>query len=250
MITRPSHFGEVLSHQGRLLPIKAGDGFFISPNERRSDTKGPGSARLDAFETGNVPEALARTMLPRIDVPCNRWSHSNRLLAYLSGMQDARGIQQWREVGRWLNKGSKAVLILVPLYAQRKKSARIEDQEKPRFLVGFGCCPVFRVEDTEGALVETLELAPPAPPPLIDVAKAWQIEVRLNKAWGIIASGAVERTGPDAWQVRSSSGSGYYLVTQTEDGTLWCSCPDFAGRNGDGDIRACKIWLKSLLMHS
>ena len=43
--------------------------------------------------------------------------------------------------------------------------------------MGFKACPVFRVEDTEGEPLG-YHLEPPTPPPLIEVAHAWGIEVR------------------------------------------------------------------------
>jgi hypothetical protein len=33
---------------------------------------------------------------------------------FLSGTQDARGFRQWKQVGRYVRKGGKAIYILVP----------------------------------------------------------------------------------------------------------------------------------------
>ena len=133
---------------------------------------------LKSFETGQVPEAIAVSMLPRFDVPSNRWSLNNRLLMYFAGTADARGIRQWREVGRWLKKGSKAAYILVPMHIRKAaEDAEMGAETKQQILVGFRCCPVFAVEDTEGAPVAHADLAPPQPPPLHQVARAWGLDV-------------------------------------------------------------------------
>ena len=47
---------------------------------------------LDAFEKGTIPDALARTVIPALDIPCSQWSLNNRLLAFFADTQDARGM--------------------------------------------------------------------------------------------------------------------------------------------------------------
>ena len=66
---------------------------------------------------------------------------------FISGSKDARGYQQWKEVDRFVKKGSKAIYILVPKIA---KTVDSETGEEETILKGFMCRPVFRVEDTEG----------------------------------------------------------------------------------------------------
>ncbi len=129
---------------------------------------------LAAFESGQVPEAIAKVMLPTFDVPSKQWSLNNRLLQFLSGTSDARGIRQWREVGRHPKKGSKAFCILIPRHV--KKRAQDDDEEDRQILVGFKCAPVFAAEDTDGEpLAEQPDLEPPQAPPLAEVAEAWNI---------------------------------------------------------------------------
>jgi hypothetical protein len=87
-------------------------------------------------------------------LPMNNWSRLNQFAAFLSGTSDARGINQWREVGRWPRKGSHAFYILVPMFrnvpAENDSSIDDEQSEERKILSGFRCMPVFRVEDTEG----------------------------------------------------------------------------------------------------
>jgi len=135
---------------------------------------------LEAFETGVVPEAISKSMLPALDVPMNRWSLNNRILAFFAGTADARGVKQWRDAGRWPRKGSKAFCILVPIHAKKKEMDEETGEETERqILIGFKCCPVFAAEETDGKqpLVYP-DLEPPEPPPLCGVAEAWGLEVK------------------------------------------------------------------------
>lgn len=50
---------------------------------------------LQKFETGDIPEAIAYSMLLFPDVPSANWSLLNRTFMFLSGTMDARGYRQW-----------------------------------------------------------------------------------------------------------------------------------------------------------
>ena len=132
---------------------------------------------LKSFEEGTVPEAIAKVLLPRFDIPSNAWSLNNRLLMFLSGTADARGIRQWRDAGRWIRKGSRAIYILVPIFVRKEKAEDGGEEAGEQALVGFRCCPVFRIEDTDGDPVGYPDLEPPEPPPLYEVAQRWGLEV-------------------------------------------------------------------------
>lgn len=144
---------------------------------------------LEKFESGKIPKALAVSSLPRLDVPCSQWSLNNRLLVFWAGTQDARGIRQWREVGRWPVRGSKALYILTPNHIKKREENEDTGEEKVReILTGFRCVPIFRIEDTDGDPIDYPKLEPPTPPPLIEVADAWGISVKYlpgnERYWG------------------------------------------------------------------
>ena len=63
---------------------------------------------IASFESGDIPEAVAYSMFPIPDIPSAKWSLLNRTLVFISGSKDARGYQQWKEVDRFVKKGSKA----------------------------------------------------------------------------------------------------------------------------------------------
>jgi hypothetical protein len=127
------------------------------------------SGILQAFEAGNIPEAVAYSCFPAIKIPCSKWSFTNRTLVFLSGTMDARGFQQWKEANRYVKKGAKAVNILVPM--MRKK----DDDEI--VLTGFRTAPVYRAEDTEGEPLDYERLELPEFP-LLAKAEEWGISVK------------------------------------------------------------------------
>lgn len=131
---------------------------------------------VSMFETGEMPEAIAETLISRAagEVPSARWSLGNQLLMILAGTADARGFRQWESAGRKVKKGSKAFHILGPL------ARKVDDEatgEKVTRVYGFKGVPVFRYEDTEGEELDLPEYAPLALPRLADVAERLGVEV-------------------------------------------------------------------------
>jgi len=142
---------------------------------------------LNMFESGDLPAAVARTVIRSDARPCDRWSLGNRILMLAAGTEDARGFKQWQEAGRRVKKGAKAFYILAPL-TKKKTVRRIEVNpetgkerevaEERTVITGFRGVPVFRVEDTEGDPLP--DYAPPEPPPLFDVAKRFVDDVKYR----------------------------------------------------------------------
>ena len=139
---------------------------------------------LTAFEQGTIPEALAHTLIPPLDVPCSRWSLNNRVLTFFANTSDARGFRQWNEVGRGVIEGRKAFYILAPLMRKAKTDEDEDDETDKKHLMGFRVVPVFRVEDTAGEELEYPPTAPPEPPPLATVAEDWGIAVSYVTSGG------------------------------------------------------------------
>ena len=136
---------------------------------------------LALFESGDIPEAVARVVIPPLDVPAARWSLSNRLLTMLAGTADARGYRQWEEAGRHVEKGSRAFYILAPRFKKMKDERTDEEENR---LIGFLAVPVFRCEDTDGEPLNHPPLEPPEPPPLAEIAEAWGISVAYVPCYG------------------------------------------------------------------
>jgi hypothetical protein len=91
--------------------------------------------------------------------PSDKWSFNNKLIMFASGTSDARGYNQWGEVGRNVKKGVHAIYILAPLKKKGHKKVVEVDKETGKetekiisydFIYGFRGIPVFRYEDTEG----------------------------------------------------------------------------------------------------
>jgi hypothetical protein len=91
---------------------------------------------LQAFQSGNLPNALAPVFIKRKDnVPCRAWSWNNQLLTALAGHSDARGYRQWEAVGRHVKKGERSFSILVPLTRAIEQKDPDTGQTVERFAV-------------------------------------------------------------------------------------------------------------------
>jgi hypothetical protein len=149
-----------------------------SKQERRSIMKQNIKQVLDSileqFRTGNIQHAVTYSMFPLADIPSAKWSILNRILMFLAGTQDARGIRQWNKASRYVKKGSKAFYILVP---HIKKIEDEETAEEKEVLVGFLARAVFQYEDTDGEPLDYEKLELPDLP-LIERAEEWGISLK------------------------------------------------------------------------
>lgn len=116
------------------------------------------------FESNDtIPKYMADTLIRAPEVPCSKWSVSNQILMQAGGRtDDARGYNQWRAVGRYVKKGSKARYILAPMVVPNK------DEDKDPAVV-FRCVPVFAIQDTDGEALP--EYKPVELPPLAELAE-------------------------------------------------------------------------------
>lgn len=155
--------------------------------------QGAVSKLLEMWQSGNMPSAIARTMIkpiPGSEVPSDFWSLGNKLIMYCF-TEDARGFEQWHKVGRNVKKGAKCFYILAPL-AKKIKAKEVEDGEEKELektiIQGFKAIPVFRIEDTEGKEIVRPDYRPLDLPPLHDVALEMGLDVTYapgrDGSWG------------------------------------------------------------------
>jgi len=136
---------------------------------------------LAAVESGNAIDMAARSALS--PAPCARWSLGNRFLAMAAGTSDARGFQQWKQVGRYVKAGAKAFYILAPRMIRVGSTTNDDGADEAVYgLRGFLAVPVFRFEDTDGRPLPSAE--PKTPPPLTDVAARLGVPVRYASGNG------------------------------------------------------------------
>lgn len=150
-------------------------------NEKIQETL---SKILGMFETGNLPEAVARTVIRAKSgdsKPSDNWSLANRLVMLSSGTEDARGYKQWEKVNRQVKKGAKAMYIFGPC-TQKKivKDTKLGKDVEKTVLSGFRTIPVFRYEDTEGELLPEINYSPPELPPLFHLAEKFGVKVKYQ----------------------------------------------------------------------
>src|SRR5437867_9501056 len=111
---------------------------------------------LTMFESGSMPEAIVQTRIARArhDRPMCEWSLGNQLLAFFHSTEDARGYRQWQATGRHVKKGARAFGILGPVTVKRAETnPETGEETERRAVVGFKALPVFRIEDTDGELI-------------------------------------------------------------------------------------------------
>lgn len=129
---------------------------------------------LSEFQEGSIPDKIAYTMFPFVNIPSSKWSLLNHLVMFIHGTEDARGFRQWQEVKRHVKKGSKSFQILVPCFKKEKDAKKEEDVS---VLTGFTTANVFRAEDTEGEILAYERIKLPIHP-LMDKAEEWGINVK------------------------------------------------------------------------
>lgn len=133
---------------------------------------------LSMFQNQQFPAELGWQIIRRRKgdhpLPSDAWSAGNRLIMLASGTKDARGFSQWRDAGRRVKPGSKALYIAAPItrkYKSETGQVSAETDDTAIVIVGFRWLPVFRLEDTIGKpLPEIEDLTPQVLPPLFDVA--------------------------------------------------------------------------------
>ena len=129
---------------------------------------------LDQFAKQDFPAEVGWQIIRRQSglhaVPSDSWSSGNRWIMLACGTTDARGFGQWHQAGRRVKPGSKALYICAP-NARKITSDDDDDPEAAKTIAaGFRWIPVFRVEDTTGKPVSTVDYTPKILPPLFDAA--------------------------------------------------------------------------------
>lgn len=83
----------------------------------------------------------------------HRYSLYNQIILCFAGCSQVAGYRKWKELGRTVKKGQKAVWILAPWFKKIKneKGQKEEEEEKEKeILHGFFSVPVFDISQTEG----------------------------------------------------------------------------------------------------
>jgi hypothetical protein len=151
----------------------------VSPKQQENAERALATV-LEAFETGDLPAAIAQTVIHRLesDAPSSSWSLCNQLIMYLHGTTDARGFKQWKSAGRSVKKGAKAFYILGPCKRTFEKENDAGELERVSVIRGFIGIPVFRLEDTEGEpLPPPADYTPATLPPLMEVSERLGVTV-------------------------------------------------------------------------
>ena len=143
------------------------------------------------FEDGDLSPIREIALLKRsAEVPFDRWSFSNRVIAFFqSDSLDLRGYRQWEEVNRTVKKGAKASYILAPIMAKVGDEYDEESGETVpiKRCVNFKAIPVLKYDDTDGEEVD-YGYSKIEPPPLLNVAEKFGIEINYQELIGAYGS--------------------------------------------------------------
>ena len=82
----------------------------------------------------------------------HRYSFYNQIILCFAGCSQVAGYKKWKELGRTVRKGQKAVWILAPWFKKVKDEKEGEEEEKA--LHGFFSVPVFDIGQTEGERIK------------------------------------------------------------------------------------------------
>ena len=82
----------------------------------------------------------------------HNYSFYNQIILCFAGCSQVAGYKKWKELGRTVKKGGKAVWILAPWFKKVKAEKEGEEQKKEelKLLSGFFSVPVFDISQTEG----------------------------------------------------------------------------------------------------
>ena len=143
---------------------------------------------MTMFKSGEFSAQLATTIIRKSEadeIPSDSWSIGNRILMTAQNTGDARGYNQWQEVGRQVKKGSKAIYIFAPLTKKiTETDAETGEETKKVIVYGFRYLPVFRYEDTEGEPLPDYDYTPKTYPPFFDVAEKLGVSVEYRPMRG------------------------------------------------------------------
>jgi hypothetical protein len=173
-----------------MTPVAAPEGPAKPETQRPDRVREAITKLLESFKDPGALDRLARHIIPGAgSIPCLRYSLLNRMIIMLSGTEDARGYRQWEGVGRQVRRGAKAIYILAPRFAKKKVIQRdehgVEAEVERKILIGWASVPLFRVEETVGLPLKYEDVIPPTPPPLMDVAKRWGLDVKYAPFLGL-----------------------------------------------------------------
>ncbi|WP_342382178.1 ArdC-like ssDNA-binding domain-containing protein (plasmid) [Myxococcus stipitatus] len=170
---------------------------------------------IKALVTGEDWANLLRQLAHFGPLSISRYSFSNQvlLLRQNPGCSYAATFQGWKELGRSVKRGEKALLIRQPSFARRSSSAEEETSDDtgdaPR-ITGFRALAVFALSQTDG-----LELAiPPAPDVSGDEAFPQAVETLRSIALALpgapVAAITIRETLP------GESANGWYMPSSRE----------------------------------
>lgn len=142
---------------------------------------------VDLFNKQDLPCMIKKTYLAGYDKPSNHWSLGNQLIMISEGTSDARSFNAWRQVGRYVKKGTHGFDIIKPIMKtfpvkNEDGTPKMSPEGKQIFinsLIGFTYQREFKFEDTDGKDLPLPET--PKAPVLSEIAEKWGLKVKFDE---------------------------------------------------------------------
>ena len=153
---------------------------------------------LEKFKTGDVHKSVSYILLKNKNIPAQNYSLLNQMLVFIVfECTDARGYNDWKKVGRQVQKGSTYdALIRFPKFRKVERvNMMTGKKEEVREFFGTGWTKIFDISSTEGDAVPYDEEQDKFIDelPLIDVARAQGITVTTGHSRTAAASINIKR---------------------------------------------------------
>ena len=84
----------------------------------------------------------------------HRYSLYNQIILSFAGCSQVAGYKRWKELGRTVKKGEKAVWILAPWFKKVNEENEEKEEKDKQILHGFFSVPVFDIDQTEGDAIK------------------------------------------------------------------------------------------------
>jgi antirestriction protein ArdC len=129
---------------------------------------------VELFSSKELPALISKVFFAPNHKPSSNWSLGNKLIMLSHDTTDARTFNQWRQIGRFVKKGTKGFWILAPnTFTIKRIDEKTKQETSVRIMKGFRVSQYaeFRAEDTEGKEIETVKDQPKTFPPLAEVAQ-------------------------------------------------------------------------------
>ncbi len=121
-----------------------------SPNEKARKIAEEALGRLSAELERGQSDALKNYLATMGRFHRYSWTNALLIASQRPAATHVAGFHTWHDLGRWVKKGEKGIMIFAPVVVKKDAMPGEEPSKDPFRLAGFRTAHVFDVEQTEG----------------------------------------------------------------------------------------------------